>query len=249
VESAIGGGTMRRLLPAMVGLLAGSAFVPLAVAAQTLAGAVDCTRLSDHASVVETEVCAAPDLQQVDHEIDELSARLEMTLTGMDKEALIDTERPFLRTRNACQNQAPPDSRARVRACVERVLLERRNMLTAALSSPTSVRNAVVQYAYIDGPFFRKYGDALVGGRVQIFGCMVLAPAPTWAARIHAAINDSSCTDSGGPSVTVLFKSMNESQAFFLDTKTPTAYWQGAVERRDGQLVLFVEDVLGMPLP
>ena len=104
---------MRRLLPAMVGLLAGSVLVQPALTAQTVLGAIDCARLSDHASVVDKEVCAAPDLQRIDREIDELSARLEMTLTGADKEALVDTERPFLRTRNACQNQetAPPDSR------------------------------------------------------------------------------------------------------------------------------------------
>lgn len=38
-------------------------------------------------------------------EIDALSKRLERTLTGSDTEALVDTEDPFLRERNNCQNQ------------------------------------------------------------------------------------------------------------------------------------------------
>jgi hypothetical protein len=234
---------MQRWLLLIFSLLVGSVLI---ANAQTIA--VDCARLSAQSSVVEKELCATPTLASLNDDIDGLSKRLKTTLTGADLEAIVDTEMPFIRERNNCQNQdaSAPRYYARVRACVGRVLRERMDALTSAMSSPASIRNAVVRYEFIDGAFFRKYGTVLVGRHVHVFGCLILAPGPNPASRVHAMIQDS-CANSGS-SVPVLFESMDETNASFLDAKMPTSWWGGTVERRDGNILLYAVDVLGRAL-
>src|SRR5437879_11223330 len=66
---------------------------------------------------------------------DQLTGQLEATLTGRNKEALVDTERPFMVERNNCQNATSAlhqDYASVVRACVERLLREQHVAYTSA---------------------------------------------------------------------------------------------------------------------
>lgn len=184
-------------------------------------------------SSVEREICGRPELQQLNDSVDTLTARLESTLTDGDRDALVDTERPFVVQRNDCQNQ-----RAVVRACVERLLSGRVSALTVALNAPASIRDEITKYSFLTVPFFQKYGDRLVGRRIRVFGCMSLAPGATAAARVSGTISES-CAQTSGPSVAALFSSMNSTKAiWFYDAKQPSSYWEGIVERRADRLVL-----------
>jgi hypothetical protein len=144
----------------------------------------------------------------------------------------VDTEGPFVVQRNNCQNERPD-----VKPCVERILGERMSGLTNALASPASIQGEITKYAFLSPKFFKRYGDLLVGRRVNVFGCMALEPGPTTASRTRGFISDS-CTKTDGAYVPVVFNSMNETRAWFYDTNTPYTHWEGTVERRDGQLVL-----------
>jgi len=194
--------------------------------------AVNCkaTRLSG----AQRETCASPELMRLSEDVDKMTFRLEQTLTGADKEALMDTGGPFVVERNNCQNARPA-----VRECVERILGERRDGLTAALTSPAAIRGEIVKYTFLSPQYFEKYGDLLIGKHVHVFGCMVLDDGPTAAVRLHGFISDG-CSRSGEPIVPVVFGSMSETTASFFDSKMPSTHWDGTVERRDGRLVLSI---------
>ena len=219
---------MRGMLPAAL-LLFVYALFSLKTNAQTGSAAVDCK--AQRLSGAEQVTCADPELVRLTTEIDALTKRLESTLTGSDRAALVETEGPLTVQRNNCQNERP-----KIRECVERVLTQRRTGLTAALTSPSTIRGEITQYAFLNIAFFQKYGDALIGRRVNIFGCMVLDPGSSAASRLHGFIRES-CTKTTGPSVSVYFNSMNETQAWAFDSKTPTTYWEGIVGRLDAKLI------------
>ena len=80
------------------------------------------------------------------------------------------------------------------------------------------------RYTFVDLPFFQRYGPDLVGKRVSVYGCMVLAPGARVEERVHGTIRVS-CDSSGGPSVPVLFTRMDSTSAtWFFDAKKPSGY-------------------------
>jgi hypothetical protein len=216
----------------MIVLLA-AVVLPSSAMGQSVRAVVDC-----HAARLdgaERETCASPELMRLTAELDRATARLESTLTGRNKEALIDTEGPFRIQRNNCQNAA-----AHVHDCIERLLRARLDALTAAATVPDSIVSEVGRYEFLTVASFVKWGDQLVGKRVRVWGCMALDPGPTPESRTQGKIRQySSPPPTQGPYVTALFTSMNDTAAtWFYDAKKPCGYWHGVVEHRDGAVVL-----------
>src|SRR5580658_9341900 len=95
---SLGNGPLIRFLPIL--LIAG-AFVPTAANAQKVVSRVDCAKLTTRrADNVQEQICSSPELLRQTNEIDAMSKLLETRLTGTDKEALVDTEHPYLVQRN-----------------------------------------------------------------------------------------------------------------------------------------------------
>ncbi len=209
------------------------------VMGQTVGAVVDCggKRLAG----AERETCASPDLMRLTKDVDQLTGQLEATWTGRNKEALVDTERPFMVERNNCQNATSAlhqDYASVVRACVERLLRGRLDALRAAGTSPGSIVSEIGQYSFWSIANFVKWGPELLGKHVRLWGCMALDPGPTPASRIHGTIHDYPPKPRGA-SVPAIFNSMTEEKAtWFYDAKKPCGYWHGVVGRRDGRLVL-----------
>jgi len=174
-------------------------------------------------------------------DVDQLTGQLEATWTGRNKEALVDTERPFMVERNNCQNATSAlhqDYASVVRACVERLLRGRLDALRAAGTSPGSIVSEIGQYSFWSIANFVKWGPELLGKHVRLWGCMALDPGPTPASRIHGTIHDYPPKPRGA-SVPAIFNTMTEEKAtWFYDAKKPCGYWHGVVGRRDGRLVL-----------
>jgi hypothetical protein len=212
-------------------LIVAALLLPSETMAQTVRAAVDCS--SKRLGLAERETCASPELARLTARVDDLTARLERELTGRDREALVDTEAPFVKQRNHCQN-----TRSGVHMCVERVLRHRLDALSAAATSPAAILAETTRYTYLDVPYLLKWGRGLVGRRVGVWGCMTLAPGPTPASRIHGTIRDCPAGP-GARSLPAVFKSMSQTRAtWFYDAKKPAAYWEGTVEWREGRLVL-----------
>ncbi len=206
---------------------------------QTVRSVVDCggKRLTG----AERETCASPDLMRLTKDVDQLTGQLEATWTGRNKEALVDTERPFMVERNNCQNATSAlhqDYASVVRACVERLLRGRLDALRAAGTSPGSIVSEIGQYSFWSIANFVKWGPELLGKHVRLWGCMALDPGPTPASRIHGTIHDYPPKPRGA-SVPAIFNTMTEEKAtWFYDAKKPCGYWHGVVGRRAGRLVL-----------
>ena len=212
-------------------LCAGGVLAPAPTRAQALTATVNC--VGPRLDGAEREICAAPELGQLNNAVDSLTRRLESRLTGEDRAALIATERPFVIERNNCQNDA-----GGVRACVERLLRGRAAALTASLRTPAAIRGEIGRYTFLDLRFFRRYGEDLVGKRIRLFGCMLLAPGPKVEERLHGTIR-AACQETEGLSVPVNFTRMDSTSAIrFFDAKRPVGYWQGTVQRVGGNLVL-----------
>lgn len=205
---------------------------PLA-SAQTLKAVVDC-----HAQrlVSEGEICASPGLSGTTVRIDTLTAELELVLKGLNREALVDTQRVFLRDRNDCSNRLQE-----VKDCVTGVLQRRLDALEEAKRSPASILDEVTQYSHIDVAYFQKWAARLLGDRVRVAGSMTLDPGATSASRMRGELREDSEYKTGPerPPVVVFFKFMNETKAVgFYDQKHPHSRWEGVVERRGSQFVL-----------
>lgn len=231
--------TARRVGPGLPGagpelaarmMVLAALLLPSVSRSQSVRAVVDCS--GKRLTLAERETCASPALTGLAVRVDELTARLERTLTGRAREALVDTEAPFVRQRNDCQ------SARSVHLCVERVLRHRLDALSAAATSPAAIVAETTRYTFLDVPYLLAWGRSLVGRRVSVWGCMTLEPGPTPASRVHGIVRDGAAGPRA-PSVSAIFTSMNETRAIgFYDAKRPVGYWQGTVEWREGRPVL-----------
>ncbi len=224
--------------------------------AQAVRVGVHCEQLAPTASLVEKALCSNPDLLAANNDIDALTITLEQTFVGLDRDALLDSEQPFIVTRNGCSN-APhahndvESQRVAVRDCVMGVLEARKGVLEQARLSPNTIRATISQYK--DGltiPMLLKYADLFVGQQVRVVGCMRLDSGTDSEARTSGRLLERCHVDprglvlpDSGPRLPVRFKSMNETDAWFLDYKVPFSWWTGTVQRRDGGILLFVDDM------
>ena len=193
-----------------------------------LAYGVDCTHTDNSA---EQAICSHDALRSKDQQIERTTAALRSKLSGENAAILADTEMPFLRRRNDCSNESD------LAACLEKVLSQRLDLLTRASKDAGAVRDAIAQVYYIDIAFLWKYWPQLVGRKLSVFGCLSLDDG---AEKTHATLE----TENQKP-VAVVFKSMTEEIADFLDDQKPCSHWLVTV-RKDS---LFAEEVLGRPLP
>jgi hypothetical protein len=193
---------------------------------------IDCAHPENSA---EKLVCTTPDLHAKQQDIDRQSAALKPKLTGEDAAILADSEMPFLRQRDDCSNQDD------VRACVARILSARQDLLHRTQSDPAAIREAIAQSNYIDIRFLWKYWRQLLGRKLSVFGC--ISPGEE-APRTHAELE----MENQHP-VPLLFKSMPEEIADFLDDQKPCAHWLVTVRKEKDSFILYADDVLGRPLP
>ena len=183
----------------------------------------------------EKTVCTTPALRAKNQAIERQSAELKLKLTAENAAILADTELPFLRQRNDCSNESD------IPACLEKTLSQRQDLLNRAQADPNAMRDALTEANYIDIGFLRKYWSLLVGRKVSVYGC--ITPGET-APRIHAELETEN-----QPAVPLLFKSMPDEIAEFLDDQKPCAHWLVTVRKQGDKFLLYADEVLGRPLP
>jgi uncharacterized protein len=193
---------------------------------------IDCANPENSA---ERAVCTRPELRAKDQDIERQAAALKSKLSGENAAILTDTEMPFLRQRDDCSNE--PD----VPACLGKVLSERQDLLTRTQADPNAIREAVAQVRYIDIGFLWKYWARLVDRKLSVYGCLMLDDATP---RVHAELETEN-----QHAVPLVFKSMTEEIADFLDDQKPCAHWLVTVRKQADKFVLSADEVLGRPLP
>ena len=184
---------------------------------------------------VEQTICTHPELRSADSEIEQQTAALKSRLSGENAAILIDTRMPFLRERNDCSNESD------IPACIHKVLAARSDLLNRAQSDPRAIREAITHVRYIDIGFLWKYWAQLVNRKLSVYGCILPDDATP---RTHAVLETENQR-----SVPLVFKSMTEEIADFLDDQKPCAHWLVTVRKQGDKFDLYADDVLGRPLP
>jgi uncharacterized protein len=193
--------------------------------------AIDCGAPENSA---DKAICSHPELHALDQQIEQQSSTLKTKLTGENAEILSDSAMPFLRQRNDCSNEAE------ISGCVQKVLAQRADLLSQALADPNAIRQAIGQAYYIDIGFLWKYWRQLVDRKISVFGCIM----PDDNEKTHAVLETEN-----QQSVPVVFKSMPEEIADFLDDQKPCSHWLVTVRKQGDKFFLYADDVLGRPLP
>jgi uncharacterized protein len=183
---------------------------------------------------VEKTICTRPDLLALDQQIEKESSALKTKLTGENAAILADSEMPFLRQRNDCSNESE------IPACVQKVLTQRQDLLARSQADPKAIRQAIGQAYYVDIGFLWKYWPQLVDRKISVFGCIM----PDDNVKTHAVLETENQT-----SVPLVFKSMPEEIADFLDDQKPCSNWLVTVRKQGDKFILYADDVLGRPLP
>lgn len=183
------------------------------------------TLLPSMALAIDCEVCKTPELRRQNDDIERLTA-------GLKANAIVqDTVTPFLRQRSNCSNDADD-----VAGCVRKIQAQR-----LALLQKPDTKELLAQAYFIDLRFLWKYWGDLLGHKLAVFGCLSLTDATP---HVHAELEGEN-----QPAVNVLFKSMPQPTADFLDDQKPCAHWVVTVRKEGGKVLLYADDVLGNPLP
>ena len=182
--------------------------------------------------LAERDVCASPDLIELAARIDGSTRRLEGQLTGIDRQALIDTEHPFVVARNACQNQS-----GAVHACDERIMNARADALALAASTPSSIQSEVTKYHYVQVAYVDRWGVRLLNEHLQVWGCLFLDRrfSALTAARITIR---STCEAPSRGALIVHPAALSESDSVFLQAAPRLGYWSGTLERASDKYLL-----------
>jgi uncharacterized protein len=196
-----------------------------------LVQAFDC---QNPANTVEKAICAHPDLQALNQQLQQQASTVKTKLTGENAAIFADTEMPFVVQLNDCSNQE------QIPGCIQKVLTERRDLLTRAESDPDAIRQAIAQVHYIDIGFLWKYWPRLVDRKVSVYGCLM----PDDNQKTHAMLETENQA-----AVPLLFKSMTDEIADFLDDQKPCSHWLVTVRKQGDKFILYADDVLGRPLP
>ncbi len=193
--------------------------------------AVDCKHPEN---TVEQAICGRPELHMLDERIGQESATLKSRLRGENGAILSDSELPYLTQRNNCSNESE------VLVCLQKVLAQRDALLTQAEADPSAIRQAIGQAYFIDIGFLWKYWPRLVDRKISVFGCLM----PDDNEKTHATLETENQA-----AVPMVFKSMPEEIADFLDDQKPCSHWLVTVRKAGDKFVLYADDVLGRPLP
>ena len=193
--------------------------------------AIDCKKPENN---VESTICTVPKFHALEQQIEKDSTAMKTKLTGENAAILADSEMPYLRMRNDCGNRADPPG------CLQKVMTERADLLTQAQADPVAIREAIGQAYFIDIGFLRKYWLQLVDRQVAVYGCLM----PDDVEKTRAMLE----TENQLP-VPVVFKSMPDEIAEFLDDQKPCSHWLVTVRKDGDKFLLSADDVLGRPLP
>jgi len=175
--------------------------------------------------LAEREVCASPDLTRLAGAIDSATRALRTHLTGADRDALLDTEHPFVVTRNDCQNAA-----GQVHACVQRIMSARFDALTLAASAPSSIQSEVARYPFVDVPYVSRWGNRLVTERLDVWGCLRELAATRHGDGQRLTVT-STCSTGEARALSVRPATLSPADSVFLRSGPRMGYWRGTLAR------------------
>jgi uncharacterized protein len=214
----------------------------LAAASPAFAKPIDCAQVATDG--VERAICASPQLLALDATI---SRRYDEMLPGCGPQAhrlLVAGQQFWLRERNDCSN-TPGRAEATREQCLANRLQARADFLAHARQC--DVAQLVVRYRFVDPWYLREHGAVYLDSPVSVAGVL----KPRACETRQAGSTRASLYDVRHPAarIEVVLKSLPEEQRRFLCGGDIFSNWDGTVTHRGRDIVLAVDDILGVPLP
>lgn len=211
-----------------------------------MAAGINCTKVKANSSAVEKAICKESKLTAIDHELGSLFENLGKQVTGEQRDLLLQTQKFFIIERNHCQNQdtSKGEFRSLVKKCIEEKYQSRIAALKDLKDSSDSFSILTRDLTFFDVPFVKAHGMKLVGKTIRVAGSLSLeGKKPGSPAPVKGIIKDEKDT------VPVVFKSMPDSQAEFLERNKPFGHHEVIVDQENGKVILRVSSILGQKLP
>ena len=224
----------------------GIAAILLSFSTTGICGSIDCSK---SVLVVEKSICKNADLLSLDNDVGEKYSKLRRTLDKDSGTLLKAGQKFWLRERNDCQNVRRKDEPyfTAVYKCLSERMSSRNSYLDTLLRDNTLLNKNHSLYRFIDPWYFERYKEEYIGKRVSIFGFVQLLhfKNPKIDRRIGQIIGN----DPNKTKVKIVFKSMPDTNYYFLKEKNPISYWDGTVQIVNDEVILYAEDILGQKLP
>lgn len=189
-------------------------------------------------------ICSNSTLRDLNQRLTVLIRELKPKVTPEESYILLKAERFFTWERNDCENSVSANSsdlENPMSDCV-RVVLERQvAFLEKSAVTPSALRTGIAQFPKIDVDFLVKFKTELVGQSKDVMGWLELLDPPSKLIGLLHSEN---------PELTipVVFKRLSNRDVLFIKRNNPYSSHAGKVIKRNGEVVLFLDSLLGNPL-
>lgn len=215
------------------------------IGANALCASIDCRapRLGN----VEKAICGSPELMSSDRGIAEVFLRRLAQCPAPQRTLLRQTQKFWLRDRNACANALSDGEGAMTRCVIER-MAERAAQLDR-IGEACDLASVAGQYRYVDSDYLARFASRYVGREVSVWGGIALSSCDSSSSSLTAKISSISGRSAGrSDGFPVRFKAMPAGKREWLCGQNPASHWQGTVRQDAGGFYLYLTDILGDPL-
>jgi uncharacterized protein YecT (DUF1311 family) len=210
------------------------------IGTQAQCASIDCKapRLDN----VEKAICASPALMTSDRSLAEAYTRRLAQCPPQQRTLLRQTQKFWLRDRNACAN-ALSDGEGAVERCVAARMSERAAHMER-IGNGCDLASVAGEYRYVDSDYLATVASRYVGREVSVWGGIRLSSCDVKSSDVSATLE--SMPGKGG--FPVRFKAMPPLKREWLCAQNPASHWQGTVRQDAGGFYLYLTDILGDPL-
>lgn len=216
-----------------------------AVLAAALAGPVLSAPMTCKAAAtpVEKAMCASPALVAADRKMAAAYARRLAQCQEPGRATLRQTQKFWLRDRNACSNLLSADDPEAVARCAAERMNERIGQLER-IGAACELDAVSDEYRYVDSAYLAAHAYAYDQREVAVWGGIEMGSCAAGSGDLSATL----VSEPGKAAFPVRFKALSALQREWLCAQRPSSSWKGVVRNEGGVVFLYLRDLLGEAL-
>jgi len=195
------------------------------------------------ATPVEKAICANPALVAADSKMAAAFARRLDQCPESARAELRQTQRFWLRDRNACSNALSEDDPEAVARCAADRMNERIGQIER-IGAACDLNAVAEEYRYVDTAYLAAHAYAYDKREVSVAGGIRMGSCNARSEDLTAKL----ASEPGKADFPVRFKSLSALQREWLCAQRPVSSWKGMVRNEGGVVFLYLSDLLGEPL-
>jgi len=227
---------MKRLLRRHLG----ACIAGLLLAAPALSAPMTCKAA---ATPVEKAMCASPDLVAADRKMAASFAQRLQQCPPSEQPLLRQTQKFWLRDRDACSNALSETDSGAVARCAAERMGERIAQLDR-IGAACNLDAVSDEYRYVDADYLAAHGRQYVGKEVSVWAGIELTSCDVQSDDLTATLR----SGRGKADFSAHFKAMPPLRREWLCAQRPSSSWKGTVRQEHGVVYLYLTDILGEPL-